>query len=176
VLHLVTLPNFVLAWALHHKDSFDAIPALADAFSLEGEVELPLAVLDAFVEYLAAHQIELLFFSGGWGEEFAGMVRAGVAASVGGGGDLLVLGSETIYSPFALRGFADTVFQLLRAAKQGAGESSAACIVAAKRLYFGVGGSLDDFVDLARSMDADVAGLREETEGVRRGVVQVVLK
>ena len=106
---------------------------------------------------------------------------------------LLVLGAETIYSPFALRSFTDTVFALLRSKGQADGQNGAVdtgdsgaessksgpgrpvCIVAAKKLYFGVGGSLDDFVDLAREMGATVTELREEAQGVRRGVVKVVL-
>jgi len=47
--------------------------------------------------------------------------------------------------------------------------------VAAKRVYFGVGGSLDDFVEKVSQLGATVCLLREETEGVRRGVVKCTL-
>ena len=82
----------------------------------------------------------------------------------------MVLGAETIYSPFALRAFADTLLDILR--REGA---NGAAIIAAKRLYFGVGGSLDDFVEKMRELGAVVGMVREETEGVRRGVVKCSL-
>lgn len=53
--------------------------------------------------------------------------------------------------------------------------NEAGAFVAAKRLYFGVGGSLDDFIVKAQERGALVSQLREETDGVRRGVVRCVL-
>ena len=147
VLQLVTLPNLVLAWALANRDR------LAEAFTLDGELELLPCVLDGFVASLAELRIALGFYSGGWCDEFARMLREGMDESgraVGAGEDLLVLGAETIYSPFALRAFADTVMDLLRCEQQQQQQQqdanpdgtrkqeSATCVVAAKRLYFGV--------------------------------------
>lgn len=85
----------------------------------------------------------------------------------------MLLGAETIYSPFALETFLETTFDILQREKTAG--NGAGAYVAAKRMYFGVGGSLDDFVDKARNKGARVEQLREETEGVRRGVVQCVL-
>ncbi len=174
VLQLATLPNLILTWALHIRRQSAVPAALQDAFSLDGELELLPEVIAAFTAHLDAQQISLLFYSGGWSSEFADMVGAGLSGH--GHGNLVLLGAETIYSPLALRAFTDTVFRLLKDEQQRSGGSGAAgCLVAAKRLYFGVGGSLNDFVDLARSMSAQVTGLREEDVGVRRGVVQIAL-
>ncbi|KAF7559591.1 hypothetical protein G7046_g4557 [Stylonectria norvegica] len=163
VLQLVTLPNLILAWALSHA----ALPALADAFSMEGEVELGPSVLSAFTEYLSESGISVSFVSGAWSPAFVDILsnlpRADGPAST------LLLGAETIYSPFALKAFTETTFAILER------DGEAGAYVAAKRLYFGVGGSLDDFVQGARERGAVVTQLREETEGVRRGVVHCVL-
>lgn len=52
---------------------------------------------------------------------------------------LLVLAAETIYSPTSLEAFTTTLLAILRSVKM------AKAIVAAKRVYFGVGGSVDEF-------------------------------
>lgn len=83
----------------------------------------------------------------------------------------LLLAAETIYSPFALQQFTSTLFSILNHER---GHQTIA-LIGAKKLYFGVGGSLDDFVDTARANGGAVEYLREETEGVRRGVVKCTL-
>ncbi|KAI1482546.1 hypothetical protein K445DRAFT_317843 [Daldinia sp. EC12] len=172
VLQLVTLPNFILTWALHQRaDS----PLLEDAFSSEGELDLTPEVLKAFEEFLASRKISLSFFSGAWSAEFIDLINSDKTSKVGNevGLRTIILGAETIYSPFALSAFTQTIFSLLKEEKaQG---NTAEALVGAKKLYFGVGGSLDDFVAKARGMGANVEELREETEGVRRGVVRCSL-
>lgn len=175
VLQLVTLPNFILAWALHTREQ---TPALCNAFSLEGELELLPEVVAAFQSYLIAKRISLTFLSGAWSPEFIELVYSGIpddatdssAATV-----TLLLGAETIYSPFALQAFTEATFSILQ--REGAKQSTspAVALVAAKKLYFGVGGSLDDFVDQARGRGGNVTAIREEADGVRRGVVKCIL-
>ncbi|KAL6689795.1 hypothetical protein J3F84DRAFT_248776 [Trichoderma pleuroticola] len=171
VLRLVTLPNFVLAWALHNTHS----PVLQDAFNIEGELELSPEIIQAFEQFLSSSGIHLSFISGAWSPEFISCLYHLPAFS----SDLpapitLMVGAETIYSPFALQAFTQTVFTILER-ERGSG-ATAAAYVAAKRLYFGVGGSLDDFIEAARSKGATVSELREESEGVRRGVVHCILQ
>ncbi|KAG6065662.1 hypothetical protein E4U32_007095 [Claviceps aff. humidiphila group G2b] len=173
VLQLVTLPNFILTWALHQQQHAP-IPALQGAFSQqepgEGELELTPEVLDSFRMYLSEHAIHPFFLSGGWSPEFVHLLyslpsnppQVETAACIS-----LLLGAETIYSPFALQAFVDMVVAIL---EREAGDTSA--WVAAKKLYFGVGGSLDDFVTQVMSRGVSVESMREETEGVRRGVVR----
>ncbi|PTB64078.1 hypothetical protein BBK36DRAFT_1124091 [Trichoderma citrinoviride] len=172
VLRLVTLPNFLLAWALHHAHDD---PVLADAFSIEGELELSPSIVQAFENFLASSGIHLSFISGAWSPEFISCLYDLPALSSGSASPrTLMIGAETIYSPFALQAFAQTVFAVLD--REQASGATAAAYVAAKRLYFGVGGSLDDFIELSRSKGATVTELREESEGVRRGVVHCVLQ
>lgn len=156
VLQLVTLPNFILTWALANK------PTLEEAFTEDNELELTPEVLSSFESHLTATNTKLAFFSGAWSLEFVSQVNSHTQAT-----STVVLGAETIYSPFALQAFTDVMFALL-------GEGVVA-YVAAKQHYFGVGGSLGDFIERAREKGAVVDGIREETEGVRRGVVRCVL-
>ncbi|KAF5603349.1 MNI1 s-adenosylmethionine-dependent methyltransferase of the seven beta-strand family [Fusarium subglutinans] len=169
VLQLVTLPNFILSWALNNPH----IPALQQAFSIEGEVELGTDVLAAFEQSLKEANVTLSFVSGAWSQEFVDLIYALPSSPVQERSTLL-LGAETIYSPFALQAFLETLFLILEKENKTDGNEAAA-LVGAKRLYFGVGGSLDDFIDKARQKGARVEQLREEVEGVRRGVVQCVL-
>ncbi|KAH7270467.1 uncharacterized protein BKA55DRAFT_49636 [Fusarium redolens] len=169
VLQLVTLPNFILSWALNNPQ----IPALQEAFSIEGEVELGPDVLAAFEQSLKEANVTLSFVSGAWSQEFVHLIYA-LPSGHDQERSTLLLGAETIYSPFALQAFLETLFLILEKEQKTEGNEAAA-LVGAKRLYFGVGGSLDDFIDKARQKGARVEQLREEVEGVRRGVVQCVL-
>jgi protein-histidine N-methyltransferase len=174
VLQLVTLPNLILVWALSHQQD----PALQDAFTIEGELELFPSVLGAFQNFLLERHIDLSFVSGGWSQEFI-LLLYGIptftAQEPSSSPVTILLGAETIYSPFALQAFAETVLAILSREHEVPG-ATAAAYVAAKRLYFGVGGSLDDFIQKAEQKGSIVTQLREETEGVRRGVVRCLLQ
>ncbi|RYO91331.1 hypothetical protein DL766_001998 [Monosporascus sp. MC13-8B] len=172
VLQLVTLPNFILSWALHQQPHS---PVLKDAFSSECELDLSPEVLDAFVEFLSSRKISLHFISGGWSPEFVDLVTSADATRTEAGSkqSTVIVGAETIYSPFALDAFTQTLFALMTEEKARGNPSEA--LVGAKKLYFGVGGSLDDFVAKANDLGVNTEQVWEETEGVRRGVVRCSL-
>jgi len=173
VLYLVTLPNFIISWALQSRETSVLIQeALAPD---DGELEISPELIGAFKSFLAASHISLSFCSGGWSPEFVDILYSS-ASSGNNAEDLqtLVLGAETIYSPYALSAFSDIVLSILQRERSDRPGGRAAAIVGAKKLYFGVGGSLDDFVERMRSLGTTVDTLREETDGVRRGVVQCV--
>ena len=173
VLYLVTLPNFLLAWALQQRPH---LPLLEQALETEGELELTQDVKEAFLNFLQSSQISLTFVSGAWSAQFVDLLYSAAIFPISlAGGSTLILGAETIYSPFALSAFTETLLTIFRREHQERPRRHSAAIVAAKRLYFGVGGSLDDFVEKMRTSGATVNGLREEDEGVRRGVVQCLL-
>ncbi|KAM0634674.1 hypothetical protein ACHAPW_002421 [Verticillium nonalfalfae] len=174
VLQLVTLPNFILTWALVRKT---ATPVLETAFYEEGELELTPEVIAAFESFLASSNISLSFLSGGWSQELVELLYGSDVASYSANGefDSLLIGAETIYSPFALDAFNEMVLAILSREKAERAGCKCQALVGAKRLYFGVGGSLDDFIAKARGKGAIVTQLREEAEGVRRGVVRCVL-
>jgi protein-histidine N-methyltransferase len=121
-----------------------------------GLLEITPPLVDAFLESLSAHAIVLKFYAGPW--------EAFDVDRLGGAFDL-VLTSETIYRLESL----PSLIKLLRACygqkkseyARGAGrdttensrssppaltvKTSCVCLVAAKVLYFGVGGGISDF-------------------------------
>ncbi|KAG5979263.1 hypothetical protein E4U55_005374 [Claviceps digitariae] len=172
VLQLVTLPNFILSWALHHR------PSLPEAFSLPGELQLTPSLLDSFLAYLSLHRLRLSFLSGAWSPPFLQLLYSLPAHPPGvppTACTSLLLGAETIYSPLALQSFRDMLLSVLeREAEMCGPAADPSAWVAAKKLYFGVGGSLDEFVAQLRSRGLRVDTVREENDGVRRGVVRCV--
>lgn len=175
VLQLVTMPNFLLAWALHQQAHDQAVQEALS--SVEGELEISEPLLESFKSHLVSSSVTLAFISGGWCPEFVDLIdyEASRLPRNATTDRTLVLGAETIYSPFALSSFTDTLLSILRKERNEQPAHPAAAIIAAKRLYFGVGGSLDDFVDKVRELGVAVSTMREECEGVRRGVVKCEL-
>jgi len=128
----------------------------------EGDLDVTEAVTGAFLSDLSNRGITLDFVSGGWGAEMAQLLKPTSPYD-------LALGSETIYSPSTTPLFADVLLEVLKG-----GEGSG--LVAAKQIYFGVGGSVTDFVNLVRSKDsnAQIRVVREEKEaGVGRSIVEI---
>lgn len=157
VLQLVTLPNVLLSWAQHsHNSSWDS----------EGEFDITPEVTSAFISDLRTKNISLSFLSGTWSPEFVSLF-----ANINSTQDkpLLVLAAETIYSPAATRSFTQTLMEIL---KQQTTKSSHA-LVGAKMVYFGVGGSMEDFCAALVLQDGVYKTIREESDGVRRGVLDV---
>jgi protein-histidine N-methyltransferase len=157
VLQLVTVPNLVLSWSQI---------AMKGEWEEEGELEIDEGLKEAILGSWATHRIKFSFFSGAWSPEFVGLVGKNIGSS---SGKLMIIGAETIYSPFALKSFAETLLDLM--ALVGAEEKAA--LVAAKKVYFGVGGSMEDFCEMVRTKGASVEQIREESDGVRRTVVEV---
>jgi len=156
VLQLVTLPNLLLSWAQTIKSG---------TWEAEGELEIGPEVIQDFLASMDSFNVKLSFFSGAWSPDFVQIVDQH-ASSIA---RLTVIGAETIYSPAALKSFAETLMSLLK--KGGSAEKTA--LIAAKKVYFGVGGSMEDFCDIVRSKGGIVEQIREESDGVRRAVVEV---
>ncbi|KAI9746119.1 MAG: hypothetical protein M1818_000800 [Claussenomyces sp. TS43310] len=160
VLQLVTVPNILLTWAQCTSNA---------PWDAEGELEIDAQLLQTFRETLSRHRISLSFLSGAWGPDFVQQYIS-LPKEEGSKSSLLALAAETIYSPMALKTFAETLMAIL--ATDLTGHQSA--LVAAKKVYFGVGGSIEDFCDAIRARKGKVAQVREESDGVRRAVVEVL--
>ncbi len=161
VLQLVTLPNLLLSWAQSQRQR---------EWEEEGELEINPELIETFLTSLKSYDIVLSFFSGAWSPELVKLV-GGTMKFDPGMHDSTIIGAETIYSPIALKSFAETLMALLKLLPDG--EKTA--LVAAKKVYFGVGGSMEDFCDMVREKGAVVEQIREESDGVRRAVVEVKL-
>lgn len=142
-----------------------------------GALTVTPALLAAFKTSLDAHKVSLRFFSGGWTSLRAQLAHWGGGREVGRPPYDVVLASETIYRTDALGPF----LGVLRAATAEPGSSSVVqevpqhpmCLVAAKVLYFGVGGGVQAFVRAVEDERGTVHTVWEHREGVGRRIMQV---
>lgn len=109
----------------------------------------------------------------------------------------LLLASETIYSPASLTVFSETVLELLRRCSRGPAcdtvsvsisgnddntksqrMSKSKALIAAKKVYFGVGGGIDEFLHvLYRRKKADeIVDTKQRVEVKTEGVGRVILE
>ncbi|ORY12404.1 hypothetical protein BCR34DRAFT_299818 [Clohesyomyces aquaticus] len=170
VLRLVTVPNLLLAYAatLPATDapfSVEAPNPLADERADAGELYITPEFLKAFRSTLSSLGLGLTIISGSWLPVPALLSLIPSTAEL----NTFVLASETIYSPASLLAFTEAMSALLKRVKSGK------AIVAAKRVYFGVGGSVDGFrLECANrglvAYEMEFEGLEE---GVRRCLVEV---
>lgn len=184
----VTLPNLVLAWyfsgaggaaqrarfpvepapgagkasiphhASAHADSTSG-PSSSnrDAAAAEaGELELSPELVSAFTTDLAQAGVALFFYAGDW----ATFPRLPAD---------LVLTSETIYAPAAQASLLDC----LRRLGSDEGTGTGTILVAAKVIYFGVGGSVAAFEEQVAQRGGRCTPLLHVTDGVGRVVLSV---
>lgn len=188
VLELMTLPNVLLTWySSPASEDFRAeskLPILDE--SSPGELSVTKELKQAFLASLKARKIAIRFFSGSW-ETFD-------LKLTGGSYDLLIT-SETIYRKDSLvalskildEGCSTTDSEATKAMenlsiskdneRSAAGDQGALCLVAAKILYFGVGGGISDFVDFVTrtkcGRKGDVKTVLEKLAGVGRRVLSI---
>ncbi|KAG8716999.1 hypothetical protein FRC08_008367 [Ceratobasidium sp. 394] len=130
--------------------------------TVPGDIGLSPALCSAFFASLNRYNIEIRFFSGPW-DKFDTHSILSDANSYD-----LILTSETIYQPASL----PSLVRLLRDAT-GTGDQSV-CLVAAKLVYFGVGGGIEEF---ERALDEDkVKGRMESVWDHREGVGRSILR
>jgi protein-histidine N-methyltransferase len=174
VLRLVTVPNLLLTWCstLSAEQSAKLFPESGNPLLSEevhADLYLTPALLSAFRSSLADMGIVPTLISGSW------TPIPTLLSLIPSSPDLntFILGSETIYSPASLSAFTEAIVALMGRVKTGK------TIVAAKRVYFGVGGSVDGFREECSrrgcvAYEMDFEGLGAEGEGgVRRCLVEV---
>ncbi|KAJ5563669.1 hypothetical protein N7535_008833 [Penicillium sp. DV-2018c] len=170
VLRLVTLPNLLLTW--HNARSQSTESANPSAPDQEEEMDITPELVQEFVNDLAQRGIFIEFISGAWSPEFVDLVFS----SSDSGRKTLVLASETIYSPASLMAFSETLLALLRRSNTASARSRA--LVAAKKVYFGVGGGVDEFLAVLGQLCANELDVQHklnvQSEGVGRVVLEVV--
>ncbi|OJD23856.1 hypothetical protein ACJ73_04788 [Blastomyces percursus] len=190
------------------------------------ELDIETSLLSAFREDLYARGIRLSFISGAWSPEFVELalpdrLLSSPSPSLSSsptqprGTNLLVLASETIYSPASLHAFSETLLALLRRGgglgatctgtststsalplEPGAGSAivtnktsqpkyNSKALIAAKEVYFGVGGGVDEFLGVMRDVgrregtageDGDGFSVKERAEIRNEGVGRLVLE
>ncbi|QFZ29759.1 putative histidine methyltransferase [Clavispora lusitaniae] len=141
VLRLVCVPNLIIHWASTLAPEKLAEYMVPDIPLRNDELLLTPALLEEFSAQLNARNIEISFISGSWGPDFV-TLAAGFDPDV-------ILSSETIYSLDTLPIVLDTLLQLLK------DKERYLALVAAKHYYFGVGGSIREFVDRLEACKPD---------------------
>jgi protein-histidine N-methyltransferase len=176
VLQLVTVPNLLLTYA-------STLPAVSGSeFSVSspnplanlsdcaaGDLDITPGIIASFLNDLNNAQINVNFICGSWSPAPQFLALIPTARDV----NTFVLASETIYSPTALESFTTVLVGVLKAVRLGKG------VIAAKRVYFGVGGSVDAFkVECAQqgavASEIDNHGVDlGEGQGIRRCLIEV---
>ena len=159
----MTLPNLLLTWAATTGDV--DFPILNS--TTNGDLELTPSMLDSFTASLTSNNINLIFLSGPWSPTLASKIPAS-APDAG----TLILAAETIYSPASTIAFTDLLVTILKRVKMSK------AMIGAKRIYFGVGGSVDGLKEACRELGAlayeiENHGVPGMDSGVGRALVEV---
>lgn len=168
-------------------------PASADR---PGELLITPELKEAFLSTLSSLDLSIEFFSGSW-ETFS---VAQTLGATGKGGYDVVLTSETIYRTESLPALTKVLKESLSSfpsvkpptssitsdttrgdnsltegmAKLSLAPRSPLCLVAAKVLYFGVGGGTTDFMREVERQGGEVTVLLERKEGVGRKIMRTI--
>ena len=160
VLRLVTLPNVFLSWVLTTNSHLLTLPS--------GDLDVTAELKSSFLSSLQSANINIGFISGAWGDEMLSLLPPSSHPQNGNGYDL-VLGSETIYEPRTMGEFTNVLLGALGPSGRG--------LVSAKRIYFGVGGSVGGFIELVKKREAwnvwEVENVGREKGGVGGVILEV---
>ncbi|KAG7696038.1 hypothetical protein KL951_003563 [Ogataea haglerorum] len=163
VLRLVTVPNLFLTWCLTalSKDELERLQQRPDVEGnvRDGEIDVTPELVARFNNALREQHVAISLISGSWGRQMMTQIDA-LAQS-----PMLMVSSETIYSPEHL----PVVAQMVSETVQRAGSLA---LVAAKDIYFGVGGSLTEFLACLEKKPVEYS-VEKINAGLQRSLVRV---
>ena len=172
VLRLCTAPNILL----NYLGAMKKVSMTTNVFpgNESSDQDIDLEELSQLVagttETFNSNSTTVDLISGAWGEDLVDLIKP-EPSGLTRGWNLLVLASETIYSPDTLSAFCDTVLALLKGYP-----SRAKAFIAAKRIYFGVGGGVDEFVKaIEQKGGLSHTILEVTTAGVNRVILEVTM-
>lgn len=173
VLRLVTLPNLLLTWNYLVNLQQSQNQGEEEEEEEEEELDITPELLETFQQDLAKRGITVDFISGAWSPVFVDLAFSSAASETV--NETLILASETIYSPSSLGAFSETLLSLLR--RSAATErSKSRALVAAKKVYFGVGGGVDEFLAVLRDIGNGEVEVEQAADVKSEGVGRVVLE
>ncbi|KAK2798810.1 hypothetical protein FQN51_007486 [Onygenales sp. PD_10] len=205
VLRLVTVPNILLTWHTcqqqhdpHPQKPTDNPDATEQDISNtppdphQPDLDIDPALLTTFRHDLQRRGISISLISGAWSPTFVELALPPTTPTTTtstnnpspSSPSLLILASETIYAPASLAPFSETLLALLRRRHGDRGGSKMAtkakALIAAKKVYFGVGGGVDEFLEVMREVGGEGGfSVRERVdvrgEGVGRVVVEITV-
>ena len=163
VLENATLPNLLLTWYFVQSVAV-AEPA--------GDLEITPDLLSRFVKDLSDKDIYISGISGTWSKAFTDLLVPFRDSPRRSQIETVFLASETIYSPNSIQAFTQVLLKALRSAEETHGRGIA--LVAAKRIYFGVGGGVDEFLRVLNELGGKGATAWESKDnGVGRVIMEV---
>ncbi|GMG19191.1 unnamed protein product [Ambrosiozyma monospora] len=191
VLRLVTLPNVLINWCLHaitpqqlvqlqgryttttteREETITAKQRKDYSNVRPGEIDITLELIDAFNTWLDQNGIMLSFVSGSWCRDFMNLVQPLLTTTSE--SLRLVLTSETIYSLDISPVISEILLELVRPETDASGVYvDAVALLAAKDIYFGVGGSISEFLSYLNKRNDQVtqigdSGYNWEVEKVK---------
>ncbi|SCU86677.1 LAFA_0E02366g1_1 [Lachancea sp. 'fantastica'] len=177
VLRLVSLPNLIITWAMQTLNPQELMELQqgdnASIPVMENELLFTQSLIHKFQQDIFARGIVLRLLSGTWGRDFHNLVSTTLQDS---SSELLVLSSETIYQPDMLPVVSDLILQLLNDSQSQ--QRKATALVAAKDIYFGVGGSVIEFQNYIQKRITDSSlNLAWQTfkvqAGLKRSIVSI---
>ncbi|KAK7204696.1 hypothetical protein BZA70DRAFT_311207 [Myxozyma melibiosi] len=188
VLRLMTAPNFLLAYhnvrnSLSTPTSSSDDPSQPTQTS-DLDLEVTPDLVSQFFEFLDTHNISIKLISGPWNSssfaDFLGYSPASTSNSTSPTEKLpfsLVLGSETIYSVASTNAFIPI---LLDSVSLWNTERETALLptayVAAKEIYFGVGGTARQFIEDTEKAGGKVKVVKRIASGRSSGVARVIIQ
>ena len=175
----MTLPNLILATlaflpsaSIEYEHADDST---STTFTEAGTLSLTPELLSAFQDLLKEHQITLEFTTGDW-SHFAQTIEQPYD---------LVLTAETIYAENSVSALLDVLQRASRGGWENAMErlkidgvhsltdGSSLVLVAAKVIYFGVGGGIDGFIQSLEERRGRHVTVLDVPKGVKRTVLRV---
>ncbi|KAK5779240.1 hypothetical protein RI543_003128 [Arxiozyma heterogenica] len=142
VLRLASLPNLIITWAMLtlSKDQWTDLQRCNDPNIpiLDDELLLTNKLLDTFYNDMERRNVKISLISGSWGRKFNQLLYTLI--DVNSNEEILLITSETIYQPENLPLISET---LIDVHEKFLNQNH--ILVAAKDIYFGVGGSILDF-------------------------------
>lgn len=143
-LRLASLPNLIITWIKGTLSVEQLTKYQPENITMDHNEEIMFTedLLNAFYDDVRQRNISIVLISGSWGRKFSNIVHDNLRSIQDlTNKSLLILTSETIYQPDHLPTITETLIDL----HNNAPFERVNSIVAAKDIYFGVGGSLIEF-------------------------------
>ncbi|ODV96980.1 hypothetical protein PACTADRAFT_48763 [Pachysolen tannophilus NRRL Y-2460] len=183
VLRLVTLPNLIINWSttLTKEKLIDLQKSIDDVPIIEDELQITEKLIENFIQSLIDNKIELKLILGSWNREFMNIIINNQLIQPQRSN--LIISSETIYSPTILPIVGELIIEILNLIKQlnkievkNLNNLETLAIVAAKDIYFGVGGSINQFLQYLNDRIEKGANIQYKVQKLQSNLRRSIIK
>ena len=163
VLTHASIANLVLTYAKFSSTNDADCSAVEAGY---GDISINTELVNAFRHWLDQNKIQIFGISGPWNTIFEEMVNTKLQ------GQKLILASETIYQPESVEPFVKVLLGLMK--NEVSTEQHNQALVAAKKVYFGVGGGIDEFLSCLMQAGGDSNTVWESSKtGIGRAILSI---